>query len=61
MYKKVGMEIIGEIGSTEPTQSVRQLDWSQNLDLFIGLGRLAQVQEQFKLEAKAEVCPRWKM
>jgi len=55
------MEIIGEIGSTEPTQSVRQLDWSQNLDLFIGLGRLAQVQEQFKLEAKAEVCPRWKL
>jgi hypothetical protein len=42
------MEIIGEIGSTEPTQSVRQLDWSQNLDLFIGLGRLGQVQEQFK-------------
>ena len=55
------MEIIGEIGLTEPTQSVRQLDWSQNLDLFIGLGRLGQVQDQFKLEAKAEACPHGKL
>ena len=50
------MEIIGEIEPPERTQSVRQLDWSQNLDLFIRLGRMGQVLDQFKLEAKAEAC-----